>query len=136
MKKFLAAFIGFGFLSSALAVVEPQVDYGDDHPEEWVQVLSTVITSESPSYQDMYINEPGTYTKARVQVSTHAFIDRFDTISTVLWAKAIPELAGEYQPGVERSASFAPRKVRALRIYARSRGGHPVPIKVWMRKAN
>lgn len=101
--------------------------------QEWTPVISTVLSEQSPSYRDILINNPGTYSEVRLQVLNEgAYIDRFDTISYILWGKAVPELAGRYSAGEVRTAYIGSSKVKFVRIYARS-AGQPVHVRVWMR---
>ncbi|MBO9665985.1 MAG: hypothetical protein J7501_04165 [Bdellovibrio sp.] len=108
---------------------------GSAHASEWTHVLTTTLMTTSPDYKDILIHERGTYSEIRLQVMGHARIDRFDTISHVLWGKQVFGLDGEYQPEDVRTATLdKATKIRWVRIYASSLPeGMPIPVRIWMR---
>lgn len=122
MKKLMAAlFITFGFMSAA-------------HANQWTEVLTTTLTTQSPDYKDILIHNRGTYSQIMVQVGSKAHIERIDTISHILWGKAVHGIEGVYERDETKTAYFGPAKVRFLRIYVTSIPlGMPVPVRVWMR---
>ncbi len=101
---------------------------------EWTPVLSYTAMENSPSYRDVLIHNPGTYSEVRLQMNGAGYVDRFDTISHVLWGREVDGLSGHYERGESRTASFDSRQVRWVRLYVRSTPpGQPVNVQVWMR---
>lgn len=127
MSKFLKKFFAVAMMSFLFA--------GAAQAQEWTQVVSTVLSEQSPNYRDVLINNPGVYSEVRLQVLNEgAHIDRFDTISYILWGKSVSDLAGRYKSGEMRTAFMGSSKVKFVRIYARSaHPGEPVRVRVWMR---
>lgn len=128
MKK-LILILGTSFLFSAL--ISATALAADD----WTEVVATTMTWQSPQYRDILIHNPGTYSEVKVMfTSDDAIVDRFDVVSTILWAKPVSGLDGYYQQNVERTGFMNSTKVRWVRIYARPKhAGLPLSVRVWMR---
>ena len=127
MQKIILALVATFFVHSfAFADV--------DADSSWTPVASYLATAQSPSYRDVLIHNPGTYSQVRVQMDNAGYIDRFDIISHVLWGTSIGGLDGHYDAGQVRTTDMGEHQVRFIRMYVRGvSAGQPVHVRVWMK---
>lgn len=127
MQKIILALFATLFIG-AVAHAEADAD------ASWTPVASYLATEQSPSYRDVLIHNPGTYSQVRVQMDNAGYIDRFDIISHILWGSQVFGLDGHYDAGQVKTTDMGATQVRFIRMYVRSiSSGQPVHVRVWMK---